>query len=104
MLMHLIILPTLLTGLRGRTLGALGRMCFVRAGACDTLKRGVRAWSTLRVACVGGTGVVPSGVSASTPAAAGCVGAASSVMAVLVAAVALGVAVEAEVVFNLDCC
>ena len=73
MLMHLIVFPTLLTGLRGRTLGALGRVFFVRAGACDTLKRGVWVWATLRVACGGGTGVVPSGVSASTPAAAGCV-------------------------------
>ena len=72
-LMHLVILPTLLTGLRGRTLGALGRVCFVRAGTCDILKRGVWAGATLRVACRGGTGVVPSGVGASTPAAAGCV-------------------------------
>ena len=44
------------------------------AGTCDTLKRGVWAWATLHVACRGGTDVIPSGVSASTPAAAGCVG------------------------------
>ena len=104
MLVHLIILPTLLAGLRGRTLGALGRVCFVRASTCDTLKRGVWTGATLRVACRGGTGVVPSGVGASTPAAARCVGTTLSVMAILVAAMALGVAVEAEVVFNLECC
>ena len=73
-LVHLIILPTLLTGLRGRALGALGRVCFMGAGTCDTLKQGVWAWGTLRVACRGGTCVVPGGVNASTPAAAGCVG------------------------------
>ena len=73
MLAHLIILPTLLTGLRGRTLGALGRVRFMRAGACDTLKQGVWAGATLRVACRGGTCMVPGGGSASTPAAAGCV-------------------------------
>ena len=74
-LVHLIILPTLLTGLRGRTVGALGRVCFVGAGACDTLKRGVWAWTALRVAGGGGTSVVPGGVGTSTPAAARCVGA-----------------------------
>ena len=76
MLVHLIILPTLLTGLRGRTVGALGRVCLVRAGACDTLKQGVWARATLRGACRGGASVVPAGMNASTPAAARCVGAA----------------------------
>ena len=104
MLVHLIILPTLLTGLRGRALRALGRMCFVGAGTCDTLERGVWAGATLRVACTGGTGVVPSGVGASTPAAAGCVGTTYSVLTVLMAAMTLGVAVEAKAVFNLECC
>ena len=61
-LVHLVILPTLLTGLRGRTVGALGRVCLMRAGTCQTLKRGMWAWSALRVAGGGGTGVVPSGV------------------------------------------
>ena len=75
MLAHLVILPTLLTGLRGRTLRALGRVCLMRAGACDTLKRGVWAGATLRVAGGGGTGMVPSRVGTGTPAAAGCVGA-----------------------------
>ena len=75
MIAHLVILPTLLTGLRGRTLGALDRVCFVRAGAWDTLKRVVWAGATLRVAGGGGTGVVPSGVGTGTPAAARCVGA-----------------------------
>ena len=51
-------------------------MCFVRASACDTLKRGVWATVALCVAGRGGTGVVPGGVVASIPAAAGCVGAA----------------------------
>ena len=76
MLVHLVVLPTLLMGLRGRKLRALGRMCFVRAGACDTLKRGVWARVALRIAGGGGTGVVPCRVGASTPATAGCVGAA----------------------------
>ena len=75
-LVHLVILPTLLTGLRGRTVEALGRMCFVRAGTCDTLKRGVWAGATLHIAGRGGTSVVPSGVGASAPAAVGCIGAA----------------------------
>ena len=74
MLVHLIILPTLLTGLRGRTLGALGRMCLMRAFACDTLKQGVWAWGNLRVAGRGRTGVVLHRVVASTPATAGHVG------------------------------
>ena len=73
-LVHLVVLPALLTGLRGRTLGALGRMCFMRAGACNTLKRGVWARAALRVAGGGGTGVVPCGVGTSTPATAGRVG------------------------------
>ena len=74
MLVHLVILSTLLAGFRGRTPGALGRVCFVRAGACNTLKQGVWARATLRVACGGGTGVVSGRVVASTPATAGCVG------------------------------
>ena len=74
MLVHLVILPTPLTGLRGRTLEALGRVCFMRAGTCDTLKRGVWARAALRVAGGGGTGMVPRGVGASTPATAGRVG------------------------------
>ena len=75
-LVHLVILPTLLTGLRGRTLRALGRVCFMRAVACDTLKRGVWAGAALRVAGGGGTGMVPGGVGTSTPATAWRVGAA----------------------------
>ena len=75
-LVHLVVLPTLLTGLRGRTIRALGRMCFVRAGACDTLKRGVWATVALRVAGGSGTGVVPRSVDTSILATAGCVGAA----------------------------
>ena len=74
MLAHLIILPTLLTGLGGRTVGALGRMCFMRAGTCDTLKQGVWTGAALRSAGGGGTGVVPRRVGPSTPATAGCVG------------------------------
>ena len=69
MLVHLIILPTLLTGLRGRALEALGRVCFMRASTCDTLKGGVSAGVTLRLAGGGGTSVVPRRVAASTPAA-----------------------------------
>ena len=74
MLVHLVILPTPLTGLRGRTLGALGRVCYMRAGTCNTLKRGVWARATLRVAGVGRTSMVPRGVGTSTPATAGHVG------------------------------
>ena len=48
--------------------------------------------------------MVPGGVDTSTPVAARCVGIAEGVMAVLVAAMTLGVAVEAEMVFNLECC
>ena len=76
MLVHLIILPTLLTGLRSGTVGALGRVCFVRAGTCDTLKRGVWAWTALRVEGRGGTSVIPGGVGTRTPVAAWCIGAA----------------------------
>ena len=46
----------------------------MRAGACDTLKRGVWAGASLLIAWRGGTCVVPSGVNASTPAASRCVG------------------------------
>ena len=74
MLVHLFILPTPLTGLRGRTLEALGRVCFMRAGTCEILKRGVWARAALRVAGGGGTGMVPRGVGAGTPATAGRVG------------------------------
>ena len=91
MLVHLVILPTLLMGLRGRMLRAVGRVCLVRAGACDTLKRGVWARATLHVACRGGACVVPSGVSASTLVAVRCVGATEGMVAMLVTAMALGV-------------
>ena len=74
MLVHLVILPTPLSGLRGRTLEALGRVCFMRAGTCDTLKRGVWARVALRVAGGGGTSMVPRGVGASTTVTAGRVG------------------------------
>ena len=46
----------------------------MRAGTCDTLKRGVWARATFRVAGGGGTGMVPGRVAASTLATAGCVG------------------------------
>ena len=75
-LVHLVILPTLLTGLRGRALGALGRVCFMRAGAGDTLKGGVWARAALCVAGGGRTSVIPGAMGTSTPATAGCIGAA----------------------------
>ena len=62
--------------LRGWLVRALGRVFFVRAGKCDTLKRGVWAWAALRVAGGGGTGVIPGGVGTSTPVTAWCIGAA----------------------------
>ena len=76
MRVHLIILPTLLMRLRSRTVKALCRVCLMRAGASDTLKRGVWARATLRVAGRGWTCVVPRRVHASTPVTAGRVGAA----------------------------
>ena len=103
-LAHLVILPTPLTGLRGRTLGALGRVCFMRAGTCDTFEQGVWARAALRVAGGGGTNMVPHGVGTSTPATAGRVGTAQAVVAKLVAALTLCVAVETKMVFNLECC
>ena len=74
MLVHLVVLPTPLKGLRGRALGALGRVCFMRAGTRDTLKRGVWARAALRVAGGGRTCMVPGGVGTSTPVTAGRVG------------------------------
>ena len=103
-LVHLVILPTLLTGLRGRRLRALGRMCFMRAGTCDTLKQGVCGGAAFRLAGGGGTGMVPRGVGTSTPATAERVGAAYGVMAKLVTAMTLCVAVEPKMLFNFECC
>ena len=73
-LAHLVILPTPLMGLRGRTLEELSRVCFVRASACETIKRAVWARETLCVAGGGGTDMVSRRVAASTPATPGCVG------------------------------
>ena len=63
-------------GAQGQDARGTGRVCLVRASTCDTLKRGMWTRAALRVEGRGGTEVVPRGMDPSTPATAGCVGAA----------------------------